>query len=1119
MKKHSSIKIIALLIVFVINNISLVLAENETDYAKAVFGSEREYINMSCNESLEAVERDGRGGIKTNISKKALFILCDVADSFLYDLPEYTPIDITVEYFDEGKGCFSLNYDSHNTAPYFENDPIWNRSEDTVYLNDTREWKSYTFHVEDMRFTNRCSYGTDFRIGVWDPVTKYSSDNVIFGAITVKKSDYKILIDSDTEFTNKPGHIFSGTEDIVLTDVSVNKTDREVHYKRSFKIIDEQNREIFTCSEEEDFAANERMERKIVIDNPGKYGYYTLQTESVSVYKDDETKIYTDTEAMEFSVCIIHEKGEGNPNYGVCQQITEFGWGDPVTTTELMRMNGMSYIREQYQWRNIEREKGILKMPEDALEKLRKISKSGMEVVYICSFTNPLYDEGRNPSSDEAIAAFARYCAYMAKTLKGISSHFEVWNEWNLKGSQFNQSGEPPETYAKLLKASYKAIKEADPNITVLGVATSEIDIEWTKSVFDEGGYDYLDAVSIHPYDWSGSFREYQLVEDVNELKSLMQQYGEEKPIWMTEIGFTTAVGNYSQEEQAAKTVLMFAMIRAYDLCEVVTQYQFTDLADPERVNSCWGFVNRWDDARLLPYGPKKIYLATAAMNEIFGKNTVFKNILTDKRFYGVHFYNDNFKKDVLLLISGDGEKNKSYKLGCTTVELRDMYGNVISQICSDNGIYTFPVGETPLYVIGNFNSFEESEIKGAVECDTAEKNASVNDEVQFDFIKNSSRELTIDFEGTYGIEVKENNGFTDNKARLVLSIPNIKQEKAEVIISVKDNAGNIYYKQPHVITIEKPAAVSIASEQAVEGSKTHWRMRVTVKNMKNSAPISGTLKITDPEEVAAMSYDRQFTGIAPGEEIAFLFNLPERVVKKTINVSMKANLDDGNEIEVKQILQFCSAVYTDKPPEIDGVMSVGEWTGSWIGAENKSDVKLIENWAGKEDLSVSSCMMWDEENFYFLGIVTDDIFSVNYSPQEPSQMWKGDGMQFGIDDREFVNVEVAGKFTEIGIASVPGFGDTVYRSLSLYDLPAGTVAEKAKASVKRYGAYTIYECAIPWSEIFYEGYIPDRTKKYRFSMLVNDNDGNSRRGWIEYCSGIGVSKNVFEFGEMKLDK
>ena len=295
--------------------------------------------------------------------------------------------------------------------------------------------------------------------------------------------------------------------------------------------------------------------------------------------------------------------------------------------------------------------------------------------------------------------------------------------------------------------------------------------------------------------------------------------------------------------------------------------------------------------------------------------------------------------------------------------------------------------------------------------------------------------------------------------------------------------------------------------------------MRVTVKNMKNSTPISGTLKITDPEEVAAMSYDRQFAGIAPGEEIAFLFNLPERVVKKTINVSMKANLDDGNEIEAKQILQFCSAVYTDKPPEIDGVMSVGEWTGSWIGAENKSDVKLIENWAGKEELSVSSCMMWDEENFYFLGIVTDDIFSVNYSPQEPSQMWKGDGIQFGIDDREFVNVEVAGKFTEIGIASVPGFGDTVYRSLSLYDLPAGTVAEKAKASVKRYGAYTIYECAIPWSEIFYEGYIPDRAKKYRFSMLVNDNDGNSRRGWIEYCSGIGVSKNVFEFGEMKLDK
>jgi len=35
----------------------------------------------------------------------------------------------------------------------------------------------------------------------------------------------------------------------------------------------------------------------------------------------------------------------------------------------------------------------------------------------------------------------------------------------------------------------------------------------------------------------------------------------------------------------------------------------------------------------------------------------------------------------------------------------------------------------------------------------------------------------------------------------------------------------------------------------------------------------------------------------------------------------------------------------------------------------------------------------------------------------------------------------------------------------------------------------------------------------------VNDNDGQGRRGWIEYCSGIGTNKNVELFGAMKLTK
>jgi hypothetical protein len=35
--------------------------------------------------------------------------------------------------------------------------------------------------------------------------------------------------------------------------------------------------------------------------------------------------------------------------------------------------------------------------------------------------------------------------------------------------------------------------------------------------------------------------------------------------------------------------------------------------------------------------------------------------------------------------------------------------------------------------------------------------------------------------------------------------------------------------------------------------------------------------------------------------------------------------------------------------------------------------------------------------------------------------------------------------------------------------------------------------------------------------MIVNDNDGQGRKGWLEYASGIGLTKNVNLFTFLKL--
>jgi hypothetical protein len=229
--------------------------------------------------------------------------------------------------------------------------------------------------------------------------------------------------------------------------------------------------------------------------------------------------------------------------------------------------------------------------------------------------------------------------------------------------------------------------------------------------------------------------------------------------------------------------------------------------------------------------------------------------------------------------------------------------------------------------------------------------------------------------------------------------------------------------------------------------------------------------------------------------------------------------LDDGYEREVSALLDFGLCYYTDKKPTIDGNVAVGEWNGSWIGADEQKDVRENPNWSGADDLSFSGTMMWDDENFYMMAIVTDDVMCVKYAPPNAENMWRGDMVQFGLDDRTIINTVETGQFCEIGLARVENIGDTAYRYRTYYENPVSTIIENCELAIKRYDTYTVYEFAIPFSEIFYDNYKVDTEKTYRFSILANDNYTGSRKGWIEYTSGIGASKNVELFGSLRFIK
>jgi hypothetical protein len=88
-----------------------------------------------------------------------VFIYFAVADQFLRE-PK-GPVEVTVEYLDQGTAPFGLDYDSTDeTAPIkgaFKSAPACNRT-------NTGEWKTHVFTLPDARLANREHMGSDFRL-------------------------------------------------------------------------------------------------------------------------------------------------------------------------------------------------------------------------------------------------------------------------------------------------------------------------------------------------------------------------------------------------------------------------------------------------------------------------------------------------------------------------------------------------------------------------------------------------------------------------------------------------------------------------------------------------------------------------------------------------------------------------------------------------------------------------------------------------------------------------------------------------------------------------------------------------------------------------------------------
>ncbi len=305
---------------------------------------------------------------------------------------------------------------------------------------------------------------------------------------------------------------------------------------------------------------------------------------------------------------------------------------DPGTdlprSLKLLREAGFDWAKIQVRWERLEPERSDIRW--ETLDSI--VDEAGCAGIRLLFSIVASPRWARPPQTDFSVpgppadpADLARLAGQIAERYKGRVHAYEVWNEQNL-AREWGGVGKPNAAeYVRLLAASYKAIKTADPDATVVaGALTPAGDVDlgqgilarddraFLRDMYRAGVAPVSDAIGVHPSGfnnppdddpqrntttgsefkghWSFYYRNFE------NYRAIMEESGDAaKQLWFTEFGWASgakAAPEYkyaletSEEQQAQYLARAFEMAQGRDHVGAMFLWNlnYAPSADPDDV-------------------------------------------------------------------------------------------------------------------------------------------------------------------------------------------------------------------------------------------------------------------------------------------------------------------------------------------------------------------------------------------------------------------------------------------------------------------------------------------------------------------------------------------------------
>ncbi len=276
-----------------------------------------------------------------------------------------------------------------------------------------------------------------------------------------------------------------------------------------------------------------------------------------------------------------------------------------------MQAAGVGTVRMPFRWTLIEpkRDNYLWRRHDIVVEKLRA---ADIEIVGIFG-TVPTWANGKSaenapPDHDPTaypptdIDDFNDMVGDVVRRYKGDVAGWVIFNEPNI--DKFWRPAPDAEQYVEFLCEGYRIVKRWDADATVIGgalagngqsIGRSGRDVhEFLPLLYEAGALGCYDVLAIHPYLHPTINSVEKLQASINETRALMDRVGDFRPIWLNEIGWSTApdawgLPTVSEAEVADWLTAVYTRISGVDR---IYWYNFRDVGlDPLEVEFRFGLT------------------------------------------------------------------------------------------------------------------------------------------------------------------------------------------------------------------------------------------------------------------------------------------------------------------------------------------------------------------------------------------------------------------------------------------------------------------------------------------------------------------------------------------------